>query len=372
MINQQAPKILLLQPTCANIFFRDFELELRRASCNVNTIYYSDVLSSIGAADLHKKILRIASNSDYILLFLTSASFVLQPSFISSLNAISPVVLCSLDDDVYGTTITCNYLSSVSLIVSPEPSSVQLWKSTGVPVIRHYFPRLSIKVQPPSDSKKYDVTFIGNLDVSDRRQYIEYLLANGVNVNCFGAGSNSGFINDHDYKMIIRQSRINLSFSKVRTPSLISFLEPWRSDIHQVKGRVYEVFSLGSFCLSEWTPSSQFESCPDFTTFRTPDELLTLVKHYLSNPHSRITKENNLHSYYVHQILPSCTIHCLLSSVEVHLLNQHSSIKRHSTKPTLSFKYLSLRSLIIRFRTLLLAGKVRRAFSLLCFIPSLN
>ena len=91
------------------------------------------------------------------------------------------------------------------------------------------------------------MSFIGNIHTADRKKYINFLTRNGIDIQVYGLGSKNGEINREQYISIIKNSKINLNFTKVSLSKSLLNKEPWRLDSRQLKGRPFEIFALGSF-----------------------------------------------------------------------------------------------------------------------------
>ena len=86
--------------------------------------------------------------------------------------------------------------------------------------------------------------------------------------------------------------------------------EPWRQHCRQIKGRPFEVHSLGSFCLSEHAPSSQ-ENLLDnslMPTFTSKEELLSQCLYFLENTSYRHSIELKAHQFYLQNYHPDIAL----------------------------------------------------------------
>jgi spore maturation protein CgeB len=137
----------------------------------------------------------------------------------------------------------------------------------------------------PSSECTYDVTFVGNL-YGDRAQWIGTLRRAGIDVQCFGHGTEHGVVAAEKIPDVYRHSRISLGFSGAGDGL------PWfgASD-GQIKARTFEVPGAGGFLLTQSAPGIDryYTAGKEIATFVTPNDLIAQVRHYLADPHQRDT-----------------------------------------------------------------------------------
>jgi spore maturation protein CgeB len=131
----------------------------------------------------------------------------------------------------------------------------------------------------PSQSCRYDVSFIGNM-YGYRATWIEALRASGINVTCFGHGTENGVVDARMIPEIYLASRISLNFSGAGQG---------RGNNRQIKARTFEVPGAGGFLLTELSPDLEqyFERGKEIATFESPDELVAMARYYLDHPDQR-------------------------------------------------------------------------------------
>lgn len=130
-------------------------------------------------------------------------------------------------------------------------------------------------------AKDINVSFIGGIDRANRREYIDYLSENGVEVYLAGQGSKSGLVSVEEKNSIIARSKIHLNFTRVENGKLNIFKR-----LKQQKGRLVEVSLIGTFILTEDFGTSVktiFNSTKYPVTFNSKSELLEKVRFYLRN-----------------------------------------------------------------------------------------
>jgi hypothetical protein len=156
----------------------------------------------------------------------------------------------------------------------------------------NFFRKMDVK-------KEYDVTFIGR-PTADRPEYLKFLKENGVNITLFGGGWEKysdlqniyqGVLYNEDFPKIINQSKINLNFSKTLYKKGAS---------GQLKSRIFEVPSCGSFMLNEFTTTNiEFINNTKEINFKTKEELLEKINYYLNHEKERENIAKKVQKYIV-------------------------------------------------------------------------
>jgi spore maturation protein CgeB len=136
----------------------------------------------------------------------------------------------------------------------------------------------------PSQSCRYDVSFVGSM-YGYRGEWIAALRSSGVEVACFGHGTDYGIVSAAEIPDIYRTSRISLNFSGAGHNSGHS----GAADKRQIKARTFEVPGAGGFLLTETSPGLEryFTIGRDLATFDSPRELIEKVRYYLDHPSER-------------------------------------------------------------------------------------
>lgn len=126
--------------------------------------------------------------------------------------------------------------------------------------------------------KNYDVVFIGQ-NFGNRQIYVDYLKSNGVNVDVFGFGWDTGKVTQTQMIEIFNKAKIVLNFSSSAGHPELKFL----------KGRVFEIPATGAFLLTEECEEldNYFRVGIELDRFTTKEEMLEKVKYYLQNDKQR-------------------------------------------------------------------------------------
>jgi hypothetical protein len=142
------------------------------------------------------------------------------------------------------------------------------------------------------DSEKYkkdfirdiDVSFVGEMNKGNRKEYINYLKNNGINIEVYGSGSENGKASFEKMIEVLNRSKISLNFSDVYDNSIYSFCNKINNRIKQTKGKVAEVCMTGAFLLTEDSDSLEdVVNRDNIGIFSTKEELLEKIKHYLNS-----------------------------------------------------------------------------------------
>ena len=100
-------------------------------------------------------------------------SHIITPKLLGDLRLNSYVALFSCDDEIYSTSMSINYYSSIDLVVTNDYFGRGIFDQIGVPTI--YFSRLDYDLPTLLNHKKFDISFIGNINTADRQNYIHLL-----------------------------------------------------------------------------------------------------------------------------------------------------------------------------------------------------
>ena len=147
----------------------------------------------------------------------------------------------------------------------------------------------------------FDVSFIGNINKANRKEYITYLKDNGINIQTYGVGSDNGFINHKEMMQVINSSKINLNFTDsalslafdFNTNTNFTIGTHINSRIQQAKGRLIEIYMTNSFCLSQDGVGTRVLFDDDRIIFNSKEDLLKKILHYLQEDllRDKITQE---------------------------------------------------------------------------------
>ncbi|OFY63460.1 MAG: hypothetical protein A3H98_14115 [Bacteroidetes bacterium RIFCSPLOWO2_02_FULL_36_8] len=227
-------------------------------------------------------------------------NYEMTPEFLRCLKAELKVkiVLWILDDELIFDTYSKYYAQVVDAVVTTDYYATFAYQRLGIPAL-HFLSNFSQKDYYPVDVRRdIDVSYVGDCTKADRREFLNYLKGNGVNVLAFGNGSEHGFVKKEDISVVFSRSKVNLNFTKCNKPTVdVWYLEDNNlvNLINQQKGNPFEIALTKSFCLSEYWPSlgCAFEIGTDLDVFYDKDDLLKKVRYYLKNEELRNKIANN-------------------------------------------------------------------------------
>ncbi|WP_236632956.1 CgeB family protein [Endozoicomonas elysicola] len=127
-------------------------------------------------------------------------------------------------------------------------------------------------------TKDIDVSFVGQC-FEDRKNYIDYLLKEGINVKAWGNGWGTGRLGQSELIEVYNRSKIVLNFSA-------AFGNP---DLRFVKGRIFEITATGAFLLTEKTDELDLYLSigTECDIFDNKEELLSKINYYLQEEKER-------------------------------------------------------------------------------------
>ena len=360
-------KIIWLVPSRNNSLESSYIDLLNRNGIAVEQYCYNDKFLDLGYKKLLFEIKDICSDYDLVIVTLWADSHMISPKLLNELRLKSYIALFCVDDEIYSTSMSIYYASSIDLVVTTDYFGRGIFDQIGVPTIYFPFPRLDLG--PPSlpNHKIFDISFIGNTYTADRQNYLQSLEKAGLEVNIYGKGSKNGFLTEQEYISVIRSSRINLNFTKVLLSSKIKFNEPWRAGMRQFKGRPFEVSLLGSFCLSEWAPNAShlFNETSQIPVFRNSSELISQVRYFLNNHEERESMALSAHKHFLSNYAAPKSLIKLFNSIEHILLNCKKNNLEESFSPSIYYLQNVNSSSLNLFKLNLKHKKFFRAFSVL-------
>ena len=137
------------------------------------------------------------------------------------------------------------------------------------------------EIHKPYDvEKSIDVSFVGQC-YGNRPAIIQALKDRGVAVEAFGYGWPNGPLSTEEMVRIYSRSTINLGFGGVAG----------HRDTFCLKGRDFEIPMSGGLYLTEHSPELErvFKPGKEILTYKTFDELVTKIQHFLAHPNEADT-----------------------------------------------------------------------------------
>jgi spore maturation protein CgeB len=144
---------------------------------------------------------------------------------------------------------------------------------------------------------RYDISFVGGIS-EYRKWLIKELKKNGINVECFGYGWNTGKVSFDEMIEIFKTSKINLNISNSASydiryifssiKALKEFVKA-KKRIEQIKARNFEIPAFGGFQLTNYAPSLEdyLEIGKEVAVYTSINDLVLQINYYLSNEEKR-------------------------------------------------------------------------------------
>lgn len=148
-----------------------------------------------------------------------------------------------------------------------------------------------------SNDKKIDVSFVGSIERQGRREILERISDNNINIYVSGGrGHNKSNLSFEDYGRIISESKICLNIQL-------------GSRVPQRKGRTFEISACGTFMLANYpevftgTEGSFFEEGIHYDSFD-EDNVVEKIKFWLENDSERERIAENMYNLHQNKYSP--------------------------------------------------------------------
>ena len=288
----QADKIMVITLTDHRDYPRHFWEEILKK--NSQKLIWYDLQKNYlphGREKAQKKLLQTIKNEKPSLTFMFDSLYydLDLPHILTQIKKISPQtqnVFFSGDDDLM---FDANRYLGIyfDYILVAQIDYVSLFKKDGISGAEF---TVQTKNNPFKEKlkKKYDVSFIGT-PKTDRKEIVEYLHKNKINISLFGSHNWSnypqlkkiyhGSLPSADYMKTINQTKINICLSRNM------------EGIPHMKGRYLEYVECGAFSLVEESPQLRmlFKENKEIVFFQNKEDLLKKIKYYLANENERET-----------------------------------------------------------------------------------
>lgn len=327
--------------------------------------------NGIKNTERHITALLAARKIDIVFLCPFATEHWLSVEFVHALRERVNIVFWFSDDGAYFDVYGKYYGQASDVVVTADPFAVSGYSRYGIPVILSNEISLNSHFRPLKVEKDIDVCFIGDMRKRGRREYIDYLLKNGINVVVYGRGSGNGYLPNDKMSEYLCRSKINLNFSQIGQLDWSNCDEPMRNLLRQSTGRPREIALTRSFCLSEYSPAlnSMFAIGRELDMFRDKEELLEKVKYYLSQPHKREELARAAYARAVKEYRPVVFTAKMLDAIGASLADPTwARIRPGTIYLADGFKVKAINSLTFSLFSLMKRGRIKYAaevFSLL-------
>ena len=281
----------------------------------IEAINYSTLYKSIGKLKFETYIKNlIFENNVEVIFFGIGGGLVIDIFFLKELseNFDVKIIIAFPDSEHLFEDIDRYYAQAADLVCVNNPDLEKIFNIYGIPTFCGLgFDTERYNIQ--SINKSIDVSFIGGINRGHRKEYIDFLIANGVNVEIAGHGSERGIISTKEKKIVTWKTKVNLNFTGI----LNNDREIYKR-IKGSKGRAQEISLLGGFVLSEYASGLEglFDIGNEIDVFHTKEEMLKKITFYLQNNTLRETMAFNANKKALIMHDTSTVVKRLLVSLE--------------------------------------------------------
>jgi hypothetical protein len=199
------------------------------------------------------------------------------------------LVLCAWEDAQYFEKSSKYYSQAFDLVSTEGKLNVQRYAMYGIDAIPYYGAFDTRNWLNMSCKKTRDACFVGSIDKIGRKEYLEHLVNNKVDIGIFGSGTAGGVLSYSDMNKLYCSSKIGLSFSGVSNLTALDKNITINRRIKPIKGRAQEIALTGTFVLAEYSPglAEIFEIGIEIDVFSSREELLRKLNYYLEHEPER-------------------------------------------------------------------------------------
>ena len=300
-------RVLWLQPGSHHPVFQRYAELFGGLFTRLEIFDYRAVYLDAGGRELESRLwLAIKAMAPHVVLYtqFPNSYAYLRPECLARIREIFPVVGIGWDDEIYFDQAKYFY-ESCSAVITTDVDSAKWLNQAGTPAHVVVTAWLTHPV-PIGLSEDIPVSFVGDMTKPGRREFIQQLEAAGIPVLDFGFGSRNGFLSPEDVIRVFVRSKVNLNFTVTNPPAWVLRHGPLRAGKRQIKGRPFELASLGRFCLSEWAPCINLWFTPglDIDIFRDAPDLIHQVRRYLEDGERRLEMGMAAQKKFLHELSP--------------------------------------------------------------------
>jgi len=282
-----------------NAYIRGIESQCK----SIHFVDYFDQVGALGKSGFEQQIIDILEKEKINLIFMifVSGDPSLDPYFIQKIAQNRFMAMVFWDTEQFFEQIDRYYMQLADLVLLPANYEyIYKLKMIGINAICPFSLFDSSKYKPSVTSKmqSIDVSFVGEVTKGARKEYISYLLENGINIQTYGSGTKNGKVSFEKVVEIFNTSKINLSFTGTYDNSVYTYCSNINNRIMQNKGKPIEIALCGGFVLTEYVPGiEKVFNENDIDTFLSKEELLEKINYYLENANKRIHMSNRAYEH---------------------------------------------------------------------------
>lgn len=271
--------------------YEDYAEGIKSHSTENWLIDYKLEYISQGKKSFEKYILELIVENDIETIFfiLDSEDLTFDIEFIKILEKHCFIVMNFFDTEYFFEGVDRHYAQFSDLVLLPDYNMKFMYELYDINAICTFSLFDKNKYKDIKIDKDIDVSFVGDINKSNRREYIEYLKDNNIHVKVYGQNSDNGIISFDKMIEVFNRTKINLNFTSYDFKAHQS--KAINQRIKQSKGRPIEIALCNVFCLSEEASGIKhmFNLNDEIDVFISKAELLKKIKFYLENS---IDREN--------------------------------------------------------------------------------
>jgi hypothetical protein len=235
---------------------------------------------------------------------------------LSELRETARVVGLGFDDEIYFEQAK-HFYARCDAVITTDLEGAERLRRAGIAVHLAQLQHPDAEDGERPAAEDIAVSFVGDMSKPGRRAYVDALLAAGIPVRDYGAGSRYGRLPDAGVVDIFRRSRVNLNFTRTNPPRWIVRHHPERAFAGQIKARPFELAKLGRFCLCEWAPCVErwFQPEVEIGTFHDAAELVAQARRFLDDDALRQRIAHAAHARYQASYAPPVQFERMFSDI---------------------------------------------------------
>lgn len=276
-----------------DLIIRDYCEGIKKNSEDFYYYDYIELYLALGKTKFENYLCDILEKKsiDIVIILWKAENLTFDLDFLKKVAIERKIVLGFFDTEYYFESVDRYYAQVADIVILPDYVAQFAYKMYGINAICTYSLSDISRLRLYSNTKRdIEVSFVGNILKSNRKEYIEYLDKNGLIVETYGYGSKNGFIDSNIMVDIFNRSKISLNFTGPDRPNSFKVkVSNMANRIYQVKGRPIEIALCGGFVLSEYAPGieNMFVIGEEIDVFTNKEELLSKLTYYLNNPAER-------------------------------------------------------------------------------------
>jgi len=250
--------------------------------CDVADVKLFDTssFSRIGMRRMNEEFLHVVEKEDPDLVLSCVVKDELYPKTIRHISEDSRAITCNwfADDHWRFDNLGRHYAPHFNFCVTVDEVSLEKYKRLGYGnILLSQWGANTALYRKRQVGEEIDVSFVGQ-NYANRHGLLSRLNKIGIDIQCFGAGWENGWVSFDKMIEIYNRSKVNLNFST-------SALGPTK----QTKARVFDIPACGGFLLTEHSPdlSRYYRAGKEIETFEDIDEAVEKIAYYLDDEEER-------------------------------------------------------------------------------------